>query len=95
MKADCVHRIVVACVTGFIAFGLISLETASALAQEASHASTPAPDWQLNDLDGKTVKFSDFRGKVVILDFWATWCAPCRVEIPNFVELQKQYGDRV
>jgi thiol-disulfide isomerase/thioredoxin len=73
---------------------LICLNTVRALAQETSTARTPAPDWQLNDLDGKTLKFSDFRGKVVILDFWATWCVPCRVKIPNFVELQKQYGDK-
>lgn len=94
MKADRVYRMRAACLTGFVAFGLVCLKTTSALAQEASPARTPAPDWQLNDLNGKTVKFSDFRGKVVILDFWATWCAPCRVEIPNFVELQKQYGDK-
>jgi peroxiredoxin len=51
----------------------------------------PAPAWQLRGLDGKTVHSSDFKGKVVILDFWATWCPPCRMEIPGFVELQKQY----
>lgn len=50
-----------------------------------------APDWQLQNLDGKKVRFSDFKGKVVILDFWATWCGPCREEIPGFIELQKRY----
>lgn len=50
------------------------------------------PTWELKDLNGKTVKSSDFKGKVVILDFWATWCVPCLMEIPGFVELQKTYG---
>ena len=52
---------------------------------------TTAPAWELKDVDGKTVKLEDFKGKVVILDFWATWCGPCRMEIPGFIQLQKQY----
>jgi peroxiredoxin len=51
----------------------------------------PAPDWTLPGLDGKTHKLSDYKGKVVLLNFWATWCGPCKAEIPAFVELQDQY----
>lgn len=53
---------------------------------------TAAPDFALQSLDGKTVHLSDFRGKAVLLNFWATWCTPCRLEMPWFVELEKQYG---
>lgn len=58
------------------------------------HAAEPksAPAWELKDLDGKSVKSSDFQGKVVVLDFWATWCGPCKKEIPGFIELQEKYG---
>ena len=51
-----------------------------------------APDFTLLSLDGSKVKLSDFRGKAVLLNFWATWCPPCKVEMPWFEELQKQYG---
>jgi peroxiredoxin len=51
-----------------------------------------APDFNLATLDGQRVKLSDFRGKAVVLNFWATWCPPCKVEMPWFVDLQKQYG---
>jgi peroxiredoxin len=51
-----------------------------------------APDFTLQSLDGKTVHLSDYRGKAVLLNFWATWCAPCKIEMPWFVELQKEYG---
>ena len=54
----------------------------------------PAPDWTLSDVDGKPVKLSDFSGKVVILNFWATWCPPCTEEIPTLVEIQKEYGSK-
>jgi thiol-disulfide isomerase/thioredoxin len=51
-----------------------------------------APDFELPTLDGKNLKLSDLRGKAVLLNFWATYCGPCKVEMPWFVELQKEYG---
>jgi peroxiredoxin len=51
-----------------------------------------APAWKLKDLDGREVSSEQFKGKVVVLDFWATWCQPCVSEIPGYAELQKKYG---
>jgi len=53
-----------------------------------------APDFALKDADGRTVRLSDYRGKVVLLDFWATWCGPCKIEIPWFMQMEKEYKDR-
>jgi thiol-disulfide isomerase/thioredoxin len=55
----------------------------------------PAPSFQLKDLEGKELKLETYRGKVILLNFWATWCGPCREEIPSLVELQKRYKDRL
>ena len=52
----------------------------------------PAPDFSLTDLDGHPLTLTQFRGKVVVLDFWATWCEPCKIEIPHFIEIQNRYG---
>ncbi len=54
----------------------------------------PAPNFELPDVNGKRVRLSDFKGKVIILDFWATWCPPCRAEIPGFIELYNKYKDK-
>jgi len=51
-----------------------------------------APDFELPSLDGKNLKLSNLRGKAVLLNFWATYCGPCKIEMPWFVELQKEYG---
>ncbi len=53
-----------------------------------------APDFTTAESDGKDMKLTDFKGKVIILNFFATWCPPCRSEIPDFIELQKAYGDQ-
>jgi peroxiredoxin len=54
----------------------------------------PAPDFTLPLIDGGQLRLSSYRGKVVLLDFWATWCVPCREETPHFVEMQQKYGSQ-
>ena len=54
-----------------------------------------APDFKVEDLEGKPLTLSASQGKVILLNFWATWCGPCRAEIPDLIELQKKYADRL
>jgi peroxiredoxin len=55
----------------------------------------PAPKLELNDVEGRALRLGDYKGKVVLLNFWATWCGPCKAEIPGFVELQAKYRDKL
>ena len=64
--------------------------TVFAVAIEAS-AQQRVPDLSFKDINGKTIRLSDFKGKVVLLNFWATWCVPCRTEIPDLVKKQREY----
>ena len=73
------------------------LSIAALLAADPSPAAKPrpaAPDWQLRDVNGKPVNLAEFKGRLVVLNFWATWCLPCRQEIPGFVALQRKYQDK-
>jgi thiol-disulfide isomerase/thioredoxin len=66
------------------------------VAADASAVGKPAPlQFTMQDMNGVDVKLASFKGKVILLNFWATWCGPCRAEIPSLVELQKQYGDQL
>lgn len=51
-------------------------------------------DFTMKDIEGKDVSLQSFKGKVILLDFWATWCGPCKVEIPHFIEFQQKYGSK-
>jgi peroxiredoxin len=68
--------------------------TVSAATVKAAKDRKDAPEFALKDADGKTVHVADYRGKVVLLDFFATWCGPCKIEIPWFTEMERKNKDK-
>lgn len=88
MKATSIIIPIVLCAAALLFLAASSKQPAP---NPSTTSGKAAPRWELAGLDGKRVQSEDFAGKVVILDFWATWCGPCRMEIPGFVELQKKY----
>ena len=92
MKRDPVVLVVIAMVVALmLVFGFkLARHSNREIVTGGSHSL--APDFALQSLDNKTVRLSDFRGKPVVLNFWATWCGPCKIEMPWFVDFQKQYG---
>ena len=60
----------------------------------ADEAVRPAPDFTLEQMNGDTFRLSDYSGEIVVLNFWATWCPPCRQEIPGFIALQEEFEDQ-
>lgn len=88
---------------GFAAFALLTACSSSTSAhssdapsetRQASNNRKPAPEFSLQDANGAAVKLADYKGKVVLLNFWATWCGPCALEIPWFTEFQQQYKSK-
>jgi cytochrome c-type biogenesis protein len=79
-------------VSGMLYFGFHMARRTEAATAPGTPQIRIAPDFNLVSLEGKNIRLSDYRGKAVLLNFWATWCGPCKIEMPWFVELQNEYG---
>jgi peroxiredoxin len=95
----CLQRPVIATIASVCVFFVACSSSPNPPAAAATSVKPPkerkeAPDFSLKDAYGKTVRLSDYRSKVVLLNFWATWCGPCKIEIPWFNEFEQQNKDR-
>jgi len=78
----------------FLWTGCSAAPTTAKAAVKAEKDRKVAPEFALKDANGQTAHLADYKGKVVLLDFWATWCAPCKVEIPWFMEFEQTFKDK-
>jgi len=79
---------------GIALLGLLTLGTAAGAAPQALKIGDPVPHFSLQTLDGKTLDITSLKGKVVVLDFWATWCGPCRQAMPELKTLLQKYSGK-
>ena len=90
--------LILATLIGIVAFALLANRATRIPPTRAAKTNvdkpTASPDFTLKDLEDHDVSLSQFKGKVVLVNFWATWCLPCRLEIPWLIELQDKYGAR-
>ena len=91
--------LILATLIGIVAFALVAnratrIPVTRAVSAQQENQPTASPDFTLKDLEDHDVSLRQFRGKVVLVNFWATWCGPCRIEIPWLVELQDKYEAR-
>ena len=85
-------RLIIYAIVALCLLGLYVAGRRTAQKPKPTAPGNAAPEFTVTDIDGKKLALSDYKGKVVLLDFWATWCTPCRAEIPHFVEMQQKYG---
>jgi cytochrome c biogenesis protein CcmG/thiol:disulfide interchange protein DsbE len=94
MKGYHMKRIVLVMVFSLAVFGCSSRNAPGGAASPDSTIDQPAPEFELTKISGGSLKSADMKGKVTVVDFWATWCEPCKVEIPNYNALREKYGDK-
>ncbi len=91
--------LIVATLAGIVVFALLAnratrIPAARAVNTNQENKPTASPEFTLKDLEDHDVSISQFKGKVVLLNFWATWCGPCRIEIPWLIQLQSKYAEQ-
>jgi thiol-disulfide isomerase/thioredoxin len=86
--------VIAATIVVYVADKATRVHTSASMRPTTMKAGEPAPDISVKDLDDKSVTLADYKGKVVLVNFWATWCDPCREEIPWLIEMQDKYGPK-